>query len=54
MSMDDREFWIAFRRWLQGRIAGDQQMVRAIEKRFEIGDNGDTKDGRRPASALTR
>ena len=52
--MDEREFWIAFRRWLKGRIAADQQMVAAIEKRFEISDNGGTNDRQRPAPALTR
>ena len=51
--MDDREFWQEVRRWLIGRIKADQNMIAAIEKRFEISDNGTTKD-RRPAPALTR
>jgi hypothetical protein len=52
--MDDREFWIAFRRWLKGRIAADQQMVAAIERRFEIGDNAGTKGRQRQAPVVTR
>jgi len=53
MGMDDREFLLEFRRWLKGRIAGDRQMVAAIEKHLEISDNGAAKD-RRPTPALTR
>ncbi len=34
--MDERQFWIEFRRWLKGRMAADQQMVAAIEKRFGL------------------
>ena len=52
--MDEREFWIQFRRWLKARIATDQQMIDAIEKRFGIRDNGATKDRQSPAPALTR
>ena len=51
--MDDREFWIAFRRWLKSRVASDQQMIAAIEKRFEISDNGATRE-RRADPVLTR
>ena len=47
-TMDDRDFWQAVRRWLKGRIAADQQMVAAIEKHFEISDNGARTD-RQPA-----
>jgi hypothetical protein len=52
--MDDREFWIAFRRWLKGRMASDQQMIAAIERRFGISDNGDMKIRQQPAPVLTR
>ena len=34
--MDDREFWREVRRWLKTRILADQQMVRAIEARFDF------------------
>jgi hypothetical protein len=52
-SVDEREFWIAFRRWLKGRQSADQQMIDAIERRFGIRDNAAVKDGRsRPV--LTR
>jgi hypothetical protein len=50
----DREFWIAFRRWLKSRMAADQQMIAAIEQRFDIGDNGTAMDRQRPAPVLTR
>ena len=51
--MDEREFWIQFRRWLKARIATDQHMIEAIEKRFGMRDNAAVKDGRsRPV--LTR
>ena len=52
--MDERAFWMAFRRWLKGRMSADQLMIDAIEKRFGIRDNGDTKDRPRPAPVLTR
>jgi hypothetical protein len=52
-GVDEREFWIQFRRWLKGRIAGDQLMVAAIERRFRISDNEATKERQRPTPALT-
>jgi hypothetical protein len=48
--MNDREFWIDFRRWLKSRIIADQRLVAAIEKRFGICDNTQEKD-RRPKPA---
>ena len=52
--MTERDLWIAFRRWLKGRVAADQQMISAIERRFEIGDNGATKERQVSTPVLTR
>jgi hypothetical protein len=47
--VDERAFWIEFRRWLKARIIADQQMVNAIDQRFGLGDH--KQETRRPSPA---
>jgi hypothetical protein len=48
--MDERAFWVEFRRWLKSRIIADQRMAAAIEQRYQISDNTERTD-RRPKPA---